>query len=123
MTYAGYNFDILTGTSALLLGAWLAFRNAPPSRALVLVWNTFGMLLLLNVMTIAVLSSPLPIRMFTQGVPVLLAFYFPYGWIVPFCVGGALFGHVLVFRWALRRHPAASNRRKPLQVELEVGRH
>lgn len=103
MTYSGFNFDILTGTSALLLGVWLAVRKAPPARALVLAWNVFGTLLLLNVMTIAVLSSPLPIRMFTEGVPVLLAFYFPYGWIVPFCVGGALFGHLIVFRWALRR--------------------
>lgn len=106
MTYSGFNFDILTGTSALLLGVFLALRKAPPARALVLAWNVFGMLLLLNVMTIAVLSSPLPFRMFTEGVPVLLAFYFPYGWIVPFCVGGALFGHLLVFRWALRRPSA-----------------
>jgi hypothetical protein len=109
MTYTGRNFDILTGSSALLLGAWLAFRSAPPPRVLVLAWNMLGTLLLLNVMAIAILSSPLPIRMFTAGVPVLLAFYFPYGWIVPFCVGGALFGHLMVFRWALRRQPAASN--------------
>lgn len=101
MTYTGFNFDIVTGSSALLLGGWLAFRNAPPPRALVLAWNVLGMLLLLNVMAIALLSSPLPIRVFTEGVPVLLAFYFPYGWIVPFCVGGALFGHLMVFRWAL----------------------
>jgi hypothetical protein len=28
----------------------------------------------------------------------LIGVYFPFGWIVPICVGGALFGHVLVFR-------------------------
>jgi hypothetical protein len=107
MTYQGFNFDILTGISALLVCAWSTFRKTPPSRALVVTWNVFGILLLANVMTIAVLSSPLPIRAFTTGVPVLLAFYFPYGWIIPFCVGGALFGHLVVFRWAFRRQPAA----------------
>jgi hypothetical protein len=123
MTYSGLNFDILTGTSALLLGLWLALRKAPPARALVLAWNVFGMLLLLNVMTIAVLSSPLPIRMFTEGVPVLLAFYFPYGWIVPFCVGGALFGHLIVFRWALRRQSAHDRSAKgPFGVERSAAR-
>jgi hypothetical protein len=107
MTYQGFNFDILTGISALLVCAWSIFRKTPPSRALVVTWNVFGILLLVNVMTIAVLSSPLPFRVFTTGVPVLLAFYFPYGWIIPFCVGGALFGHLVVFRWAFRRQPAA----------------
>lgn len=107
MTYQGFNFDILTGISALIVCTWSTFRRTPPSRALVLAWNALGMLLLLNVMAIAVLSSPLPFRVFTSGVPVLLAFYFPYGWIVPFCVGGALFGHLVVFRWAWSRQPAA----------------
>lgn len=116
MTYSGLNFDILTGASALLLGVWLALREAPAARAVVLAWNVFGMLLLLNVMTIAVLSSPLPIRVFSEGVPVLLAFYFPYGWIVPFCVGGALFGHLIVFRWALRRQAADEQPAKALRT-------
>ena len=32
----------------------------------------------------------------------LIALHAPYGWIVPFCVGGALAGHVITFRALLR---------------------
>lgn len=72
-------------------------------RALVWAFNLLGLALLINVATIATLSNPIPIRYFMNDPPVLLAFNFPHGWIVPFCVAPALAGHVLVFRWLARR--------------------
>lgn len=96
MTYEGDNFDIVSGVLALAVGIALTRK---PSRALVWVFNAVGFALLLNVATIALRSSPLPIRSYLNDPPVLLAFHFPYGWIVPICVGGAMFGHLLVFRW------------------------
>lgn len=106
MTFEGHNFDIVSGVTALALGAWLHFR--PTSRARPAIWafNVIGTGLLVAVSTIAVLSSPLPIRHYLNDPPVLLAFYAPYSWIVPFCVGGALLGHVVLFRWLLARAPA-----------------
>jgi hypothetical protein len=101
MTYTGHNFDIVSGITALLTAAWLV--RHPESRALVWGWNLLGTALLATVLAIAVLSSPLPIRMYMNDPPVLLPLYFPYGWIIPFCVGGALFGHVIVFRWLVWR--------------------
>jgi len=53
---------------------------------------------LANVARIAAFSSPVPFRTYLNDPPVLLAFHFPYGWIVPICVGGALFGHLVLFR-------------------------
>lgn len=100
MTYEGHNFDVVTGLLALPV-AWLAARR-PPARAAVLAFNLIGLALLINVARIAAFSSPVPFRTYLQDPPVLLAFHFPYGWIVPICVGGALFGHLLVFR-RLRR--------------------
>jgi hypothetical protein len=43
------------------------------------------------------MSSPLP---FAWGVkpPLQLALYLPYAWIVPICVDGALFGHIVLTR-------------------------
>ena len=96
MTFEGNNFDIVSGVLALLIG--VAFARKPPPRALVWAFNLAGFGLLLNVMSIAVLSSPLPIRQYLNDPPVLLAYHFPYGWIVPICVGGAMFLHLLVFR-------------------------
>ncbi|WP_434417397.1 hypothetical protein [Nannocystis pusilla] len=100
MTYEACNLDILTGIAAVIAGLWLWRRG--PSRPLVWAFNLLGTALLVNVATIAVLSSPVPFRYFTKEPAVLLAFHFPYGWIVPFCVGAALAGHVIVFRWLAR---------------------
>lgn len=104
MTYEGHNFDIVTGVLAVAVGAWL--RSRGPSRGLVWVFNLVGFALLLRVMSIAVLSSPIPLRRYLEDPPVLLAYHVPYVWIVPVCVAGALFGHVLVFRWLFRTRGA-----------------
>jgi len=101
MTYEGYNFDIVSGVLGGLLGLW-AWRAVPPRWA-VWLYNSIGTGLLLTVITIAVTSSPLPVRLFTNDPPVLLALYVPYSWIITICVAGALFGHVIVFRWLARR--------------------
>ncbi len=107
MTYQGRNLDIITGVAALALGLLLWRREPDQSRARALVWtfNLVGLGLLINVMSIAVLSSPFPFRVFMNEPAVQLIFYAPYGWIVPMCVAPALAGHVLLFRW-LRRGSA-----------------
>jgi hypothetical protein len=114
MTYEGHNFDIVSGTLALALGIWLWRGRAP--RAAIWGFNLIGSALLLWVATIAVLSSPLPIRQYMNEPAVLLAFYFPYGWIIPICVGGALFGHILIFRWLLSPSTAARPARTALSA-------
>jgi hypothetical protein len=111
LTFEGHNFDVASGLLALIVGAWLARGKAEkaPNAARAGIWafNLVGFALLIAVTSIAILSSPLPIRVYLNDPPVLLAFYFPYGWIVPICVGGALFGHLLTFRWlAASRHTA-----------------
>jgi hypothetical protein len=58
----------------------------------------------LNVMRVVVLSSPLPFG-WNVSPPLLLAFHLPYALIAPVCVGGALFGHIVLTR-ALIKQPA-----------------
>lgn len=106
MTYEGQNLDIVTGILGLGVGLWLWKRG--PSRVVVWLFNLVGFGLLLNVAAIAILSSPVPFRTFTEGPPVLLVFHFPYGWILPMCVAPALAGHLLVFRWLWRTRGAAA---------------
>jgi hypothetical protein len=100
MTYTGRNLDIVTGILALVVGLWLWRRG--PSRPLVWLFNLVGFALLVNVATIAVLSSPVPFRSFMNDPAVLLVFHAPYGWIVPMCVAPALAGHLVLFRWLWR---------------------
>ena len=104
MTWSGQNWDVLTGIVALLCGP-LAGRFPAAARFA----NIVGLALLLNVMRVAVLSSPLPFSWKVEP-PLQLAFHLPYALIVPICVGGALFGHIVLTRalWA-RAVPAASS--------------
>ena len=57
MSYAGRNFDVITGLTAVILAVWLRFGHPP--RAIVSVWNVMGLLLLANIVTVAVLSTPM----------------------------------------------------------------
>jgi hypothetical protein len=50
-------------------------------------------------------SSPVPLRTYTNEPPVLLALHAPFTWIVPVCVAGALFGHLITFRRLLGTEP------------------
>jgi hypothetical protein len=99
MTYAGRNFDIITGLTAAAVGVWLA--RGRRSHGVVLAWNVLGLALLANIVTIAVLSTPVPFRRFPDGPPNLLPSLLPYVWLPSFLVQLALAGHVLVFRYLL----------------------
>jgi hypothetical protein len=97
MTFEGRNWDIVSGVSAAAV-AWLAAKRQAP-RWLVLLWNCVGLALLLNIVVIAVLSMPTPLRRFHNEPVNSFVGYFPYIWLPTFLVQLALFGHVLVFRW------------------------
>jgi len=96
MTYLGRNFDVVSGISAAVLAAWLA--GGRRSRGLVLAWNVLGLVLLLNIIVIAVLSTPAPFRQFLAEPANRLPSMFPYVWLPTCLVQAALLGHLLVFR-------------------------
>ena len=58
MTYAGRNFDVVTGVLAAALGLWLWAGHR--TVWLVVAWNIMGLALLVNIVTIAILSTPGP---------------------------------------------------------------
>ena len=96
MSYSGRNFDIVTGITALALGAWLA-AGSPP-RSLVLAWNTLGLALLANIVTVALLSAPTPMRVFMNEPANVWITHAPWVWLPAVMVFAALAGHVLVYR-------------------------
>jgi hypothetical protein len=108
MSYEGLNFDILTGASALVLAPLIA-RGKVPLGA-VRVWNVLGMLLLLNIMTIAVLSAPTPLRVFHNPPANVWITRFPFVWLPTVMVATALLGHLLIFR-----RLGVTPRREPLR--------
>lgn len=103
MTFAGRNFDIITGITGLILGMLLVRRRILP-RGVVLGWNILGLALLANIVGVAALSTPVPFRVFTEGPPNLLPSTLPWIWLPSFLVQVALGSHLLVFRM-LRTRP------------------
>ena len=97
MTWTGQNFDIASGIIAIMLAPF-------SSRSKIAAWtaNLLGIALLLNVIRVAILSSPLPFS-WEVTPPLQLIFYFPYFLIVPVCIGGALAGHILLTRALILR--------------------
>lgn len=94
MSYSGYNFDIVTGASALIVGALLK-RGAP--RTLALAWNALGVVLLGVVITVAFLSSPL-VHAFGEDQLNTWVAYLPFVWLPTVLVVCAIAGHIVVWR-------------------------
>ena len=97
MTFTGYNFDIVTGATALPL-AFLAWRRPLPRR-LILLWNAIGQILLIVVAVVAFAASPV-FRAFGDDQLNVWVTQFPYVWIAVM-VAAALFGHVVTLRKVL----------------------
>jgi hypothetical protein len=96
MTWESCNLDVLTGVTAIPV-AWLAYRGKLPGAGL-LAWNCFGLGLLLNIVTVAILSMPTPMRMFPGEPSNVFVTRPPYVWLPVFLVMAALFSHVVLFR-------------------------
>ncbi len=94
MSYSGRNFDIVTGATALIVA--LAVRRGR-GRALAKAWNVMGLLLVLNVATVGILSTP-SIRYFGDDHINVWVTYPPFVWLPAVMVLAALGGHLLVFR-------------------------
>ena len=100
MSYSGRNFDIVTGITALMV-AWLV-RSGRVGRRVVLTWNVLGLLLVLNVVTVGILSTP-RFRLFGDDRVNVFITYPPFVWLPAVMVLAALAGHLIVFRAVLRR--------------------
>jgi hypothetical protein len=102
MSYGGYNFDIVSGATALVLALFLARGSVP--RAVVVAWNLLGSVLLAIIVTVAFLATPL-IRAFGDTQLNLWITEFPYSWMAVM-VSAALLGHMLLARrlWSESHH-------------------
>jgi hypothetical protein len=103
MTYTGRNFDIVTGITAAIVAALLASGYA--GRKLAAAWNVMGLALVLNVVVVAVLSTP-TFALFGPDRLNVFVTYTPFVWLPAVMVLAAFAGHLIVFR-ALRSRAAA----------------
>lgn len=102
MTFEGRNFDILSGLTALVVAYLVA--NDKLSRPIVIAWNFACLGLLINIVTVAILSMPTPFRVFMNEPANTIVTRFPVVWLPALLVPLAYGLHFLSLRqWSGRR--------------------
>lgn len=106
LSYGGLNFDVLTGSTALVVGGLALAGKAP--RPLLWAWNLLGVAALSMIVFIAVATSPM-VRLFgddPRHVNTWVTFV-PYVWLPTVLVVAAIAGHVVVTRKLLAERAGA----------------
>lgn len=99
MTFEGWNFDIVSGLSAPL--AWYLLKKNANS-GLVLLWNFICLALLVNIVTIAVLSAPVDFQQISFNQPNIAVMHFPFVWLPAVIVPLVLLAQLAAIRQLLR---------------------
>jgi hypothetical protein len=107
MTFDGHNYDILSGISAPLVYYAVFVRNWMGRKAL-LVWNFACLALLINILTIAVLSAQTPIQQLAFDQPNIGVTYFPFVWLPAVIVPIVFYAHLATIRQLIRNETIKS---------------
>jgi hypothetical protein len=84
MTFEGRNFDILAGVSAPIITLLLSQKKL--SNTVAIIWNLLCLGLLINIVSIALMSTPTPIRVFMNEPASTIVGQFPISWLPGFLV-------------------------------------
>ncbi|MBL0913276.1 MAG: hypothetical protein IBJ09_12985 [Bacteroidia bacterium] len=98
MTFEGWNFDILSGITALVLLLYFLLRKTQPGGMLFRLWNIAGVVLLAIIVVTAILSSPLPVQAFAFEQPNRAILEFPYTLLPAVVVPMVLLSHLLCLK-------------------------
>ncbi len=106
MTFAGRNWDILSGLTAPLVW-WFGYRRPVLPRAVLIGWNLMCLALLFNIVTNAILAAPFDLQQQAFDQPNVAIFHFPYVLLPGVVVPIVLFSHLVLLRSLLSsRAPA-----------------
>jgi hypothetical protein len=109
MTFEGLNYDILAGLTAPFIAFYLA-SNPGRKKTVGVVWNLLGLGLLLNIVTIALLSTPSPFRFFMNEPANTIVAHWPYIWLPGFVVPVAFMLHLFSLKQLLAKsHTSQEN--------------
>lgn len=98
MTFRGWNFDILSGITALFLLLLYAIRRRAVSRLLLLVWNSCALFLLAVIVVLAVLSAPTPVQRLAFDQPNVAVLQAPYCLLPAVVVPLVALAHLMALR-------------------------
>lgn len=96
MTFEGRNLDILSGITAVIV-AWLV-ANQKINKTVLIIWNIACLGLLINIVTVAILSMPVPFQYFFNEPVNTAVAKFPYAFLPAFLVPLAYMLHFFSLR-------------------------
>ena len=96
MTFEGRNLDVLSGITAVIV-AWLV-ASQKLNKTLLAVWNIACLGLLINILTVAILSMPTPFQYFFNEPMNMAVTKFPYAFLPAFLVPLAYILHFFSLR-------------------------
>lgn len=102
MTFEGRNPDILSGLTVPLM-IYFCFQGGKYSSRILLLWNVICLLLLVNIVSLAVLSAPFPIQQLAFDQPNVAVLYFPFVWLPCCIVPLVLLSHLAAIRRLMQR--------------------
>lgn len=100
MTFEGRNFDIISGLTAPII-FYFGFVKKTLSKKILLLWNFICLGLLINIVTIAILSAPFSFQKLAFDQPNIALLYFPFIWLPCCIVPVILFSHLAAVRQLL----------------------
>jgi hypothetical protein len=103
LSFAGYNFDVITGIGAVAI--YLLMKGGVHvGKGLVWVWNIWGLYSLLAILAIAVATAPFVHAFGTIPQHInTWVLHFPYVWLPTVLVPIAITGHLMVTRKLLSK--------------------
>jgi hypothetical protein len=101
MTFEGNNLDIISGVTAPII-YYLVFRAKKLNYKVLIAWNIVCLALLINVVTIAVITAPFPFQQFAFDQPNIGVLYFPFVWLPGIVVPIVLFSHLATLRQLIK---------------------
>ncbi len=103
MTFAGINFDILSGITAPIIYL-VAFKGAKMKKGILFAWNVFTLMLLIIIVFTAILGAPSVIQMHAFEQPNIAIFYVPFTWLPGIVVPIVALTHFTSFKMLSSKH-------------------
>jgi hypothetical protein len=103
MTFAGHNYDILSGMSAPIIYYLVFWRKRMGTRGL-LIWNVLCLVLLVIIVTTAVLAAKTPFQQIDFDQPNIGIGYFPFVLLPGIVVPLVLISHLAAIRQLMALH-------------------
>ena len=95
MTFEGWNFDILIGIGAFTILFYQLITKRKIDQKFFTTWNILGIVFLLIIVSLAIMSSPIPIQQFSFAQPNIAVLEFPYCFLPTCVVPIVLMSHIL----------------------------